>query len=84
MPWKDTLPKDMHLCPGCQSSLLCMKHATHMPNGWLLLAAYCPDCRQEWSGPADMEQVCALAESTEQGMAEMLVEAHRLGEDSSS
>jgi len=83
MPWRDIPIEQMHLCPGCSSPLLAMKHAANLPGGWLILSAFCPNCRQEWNGPASMDQVCALAESTEQGMAEILVEVHRLHQDSS-
>jgi hypothetical protein len=68
----------LHICPGCNSELVQPVAWSEASDGrWELLLS-CPNCWWETEGVFDEEQVLALEERLDEGLAEMLRDLQRL------
>lgn len=68
----------LHLCPDCSSDLVQPVAWSEAPGGrWILLLS-CPNCFWEKEGLFDEEQVHALEDQLDQGLADMLRDLKRL------
>jgi hypothetical protein len=70
--------RELHLCPDCSSDLVQPVAWSEAPGGrWDLLLS-CPNCFWENEGLFDEEQVHALEDQLDQGLADMLRDLQRL------
>jgi hypothetical protein len=68
----------LHICPGCESELVQPVAWSESNDGrWELLLS-CPNCWWETEGVYDEDQVLALEERLDEGLAEMLRDLQRL------
>jgi hypothetical protein len=68
----------LHICPACQCELVQPVAWSEASDGrWELLLS-CPNCWWETEGVFDEEQVLALEECLDEGLAEMLRDLQRL------
>lgn len=71
-------PRGLHICPGCDSELVQPIAWSESPDGrWDLLLS-CPNCWWETEGTYTEEQVHALEEELDEGLADMLRDLQRL------
>jgi hypothetical protein len=70
--------RPLHICPGCDSELVQPVAWSEASDGrWELLLS-CPNCWWETEGVFDEEQVLALEERLDEGLADMLRDLQRL------
>jgi hypothetical protein len=70
--------RSLHICPNCESELVQPVAWSEAAEGrWELLLS-CPNCWWEIEGVFDEEQVLALEERLDEGLAEMLRDLQRL------
>ena len=71
-------PRGLHVCPGCESDLVQPVAWSEAADGrWDLLLS-CPNCWWETEGTYGEDQVHALEEELDEGLADMLRDLQRL------
>jgi hypothetical protein len=68
----------LHVCPQCDSRLVQPVQWAEAPQGMWELLLQCPNCFWTDEGLFDQDQVDALEESLDQGLADMLSDLRRL------
>lgn len=74
----DTDAEGLHVCPRCDSRLVQPVQWSEAPNGFWELVLQCPNCFWTEEGVFDQNQVDALEENLDAGLADMLSDLRRL------
>ncbi|MGO9955667.1 MAG: hypothetical protein ACLP50_06725 [Solirubrobacteraceae bacterium] len=74
----DTDTKGLHICPQCDSRLVQPIEWVEAPQGFWELVLQCPNCLWINEGVFDQDQVDALEEKLDAGVADMLSDLRRL------
>jgi hypothetical protein len=70
----------LHICPQCDSRLVQPVDRAEAPQGLSALVLQCPNCFWLDEGVFDQDQVDALEENLDDGLADMLCDLQRLTE----
>lgn len=70
--------RELHICPDCDSNLVHPVDWVEAPPGFWELTLHCPNCDWSDEGVFDQDQVDALEEHLDEGLAEMLSDLRRL------
>lgn len=68
----------LHVCGGCESELVQAVAWTELPDDRWELTLHCPNCDLLTEGIFDQEQVHALEDRLDEGLAAMLLDLRRL------
>jgi hypothetical protein len=68
----------LHICPQCDSRLVQPVDWAEAPQGFWELLLHCPNCFWIDEGVFDQDQVDALEENLDEGLADMLSDLRRL------
>lgn len=71
-------PRELHRCPSCASDLVQPVAWSEAAGGCWELSLECPNCGHLEAGTFDRQQVEALEEHLDQGLADMLDDLRRL------
>jgi hypothetical protein len=74
----DTDTEGLHVCPRCDSRLVQPIQWAEAPQGFWELVLQCPNCFWIDAGVFDQDQVDALEENLDAGLANMLLDLRRL------
>lgn len=74
----ETETQGLHVCPQCSSRLVQPVQWAEAPQGFWDLLLQCPNCRWSEEGVFDQNQVDALEEQLDSGLADMLSDLRRL------
>ena len=74
----DPTADGLHICPRCASHLVQPLDWHEAPQGFWELALHCPNCDWSDEGVFDQDQVDALEEQLDDGLATMLSDLRRL------
>lgn len=77
---EEQIDSGLHVCPECDSDLVQPVDWAEAPNGLWELALQCPNCFWLEEGRYSQDQVDALEERLDDGLADMLSDLRRLTE----